>query len=217
MKTIASAMALFIATILVVLGICEISFPDVFSWTEVLSAQFPKLYRYAVWIGVGECVAGFALIIPAWYWNSEFTSKTLETLFRIGLGGMFITASLFKIHDPKGFAVLVAQYQMLPHELINLFAVVMPCAEFLFGLALIVTPFTRENASIIFLMFISFIVALTSALWRDLGITCGCFAIEGAQDRGETWTSLIRDLVLIWPTLWLARRPNRSLWRLWMS
>jgi hypothetical protein len=215
MKTIFSAILLTLGTIVFGLGICEISFPDAFSWTEVLSGIFPKLYRYGVWIGVAECTFATLLAVFAWFLDRAFARKGLETLFRLGIGGMFIFASWFKISDPKGFAILVAQYQFLPHDLVNIFALVMPMAEILFGFALIFTPFNRESASMIFLMFIAFMVALASALWRDLGITCGCFALEGAQDKSEAWTALIRDLILIGPTLWLTRLENRSLWKIW--
>ena len=215
MKTVLSALALLIATILFALGICEISFPDFFSWTEVLSKHFPKLYRYGVWIGVGECALSAGLATVAWALDRKFARKGLETLFRLGLGGMFITASLFKIHDPRGFAVLVAQYQFLPHDVVNFFALLMPMAEFVFGVLLVVTPFTRENSSLLFVMFLAFIVALASAIYRDLGITCGCFELEGAQDKAEAWTSLVRDLVLLGPCFWLTRLPNKSLLGLW--
>lgn len=90
-----------------------------------------------------------------------------------------------------------------------------PQLEFWFGLALIFSPYTRESALVIFLMFISFIIALSWAIFHDLGITCGCFNIEGAQDKNETWTSLIRDLILLVPNFWLLCRKNKSLIRLW--
>ena len=80
---------------------------------------------------------------------------------------------------------------------------------------MIVSPFVRESAFAIFWMFVSFIIALAWALWNDLGITCGCFEIEGAADKAETWTSLIRDIILIWPTLWLAFRKNKSIIAIW--
>ena len=82
---------------------------------------------------------------------------------------------------------------------------------------MIVSPFVRESALAIFWMFVSFIIALGWALYHDLGITCGCFEIEGASDKAETWTSLIRDLILIWPTLWLATRKNKSLISIWKA
>ena len=156
-------------------------------------------------------------MIPAYLKDKEFTIKGLETLFRIGIGGMFIFASLFKIQDPKQFAVLVAQYQFLPNFVNNFFALVYPQFEFWFGLALIVTPFTKECSLAIFGMFVSFIIALIWALALDLGITCGCFELEGAQSKSETWTALIRDLILIGPTFWLTLRKNKSLIGLWRS
>lgn len=215
MKTAASAALLFLATLFCVLGICEISFPDQFSWVEVLIDRFPTLYRYGMWIGLGECALSALFALGAWFLQPDFARRGLETLLRLGLGGMFIAASLFKIHDPHGFAVLMAQYQFLPHDMVNFFALLMPSAEFLFGAAIIITPYTRENAFMILLMFLAFIIALSSAIYRDLGITCGCFAIEGAQDKSEAWTSLIRDLVLLGPTLWLTQVENKSLIRIW--
>lgn len=215
MKRIASILSLIMATLALLLGIFEISFPEVFSWVELLDSSFPKLYRYAIWIGVGECALSIPFFLFSWKWDAPFFRKGFETLARIGLGGMFLFAAWFKVSDPLNFAILVAQYQFLPHQLVNFFSLVMPMAEVLFGFALIFLPFTRENAFALLWMFIAFIIALASALWRDLGITCGCFAIEGAQDKSEAWTSLIRDLVLLVPTIWLMFRPNRSLIRLW--
>ena len=94
---------------------------------------------------------------------------------------------------------------------------VYPQFELWFGLALIVTPFTKECSLAIFGMFVSFIIALIWALALDLGITCGCFELEGAQSKSETWTALIRDLILIGPTFWLTLRKNKSLIGLWRS
>jgi hypothetical protein len=125
---------------------------------------------------------------------------------------MFIFSSLFKIADPKGFAVLIAQYQFLPDFLVNPWALFLPQAELWSGVLLIVSPWVRENAFIIFWLFVAFIIALVWALALDLGITCGCFEIEGAQSKSETWVALIRDLVLIGPTAWLATRKNGMLW-----
>lgn len=198
-----------------VMGVCEISFPELFSWVEILSDSFPKLYRYATWLGIAQSLLGCLLLIPAWRLNKSFTRRMLETLFRIGLGGMFVFAAWGKLMDPKTFAILVAQYQFLPHMLINPFALLLPQLEFWFGLALIVSPWNRESALAIFLMFLAFIIALISALWRDLGITCGCFILEGAQSKSEAWTTLIRDIILLAPTLWLTQRPNRFLWKIW--
>jgi len=206
---------IFFATILFTLGVFEISFPDVFSLTnfDFVLNKFPSAWKYGVHIGIAETVLGVLLVVPAWKINRGLTERILEILIRLGIGGMFIFASVFKIADPKGFAVLVAQYQFLPHNLVNLWALILPQFEFWFGLALIVTPFVKECVLVILALFASFIIALVWALALDLGITCGCFQIDGAQSKAEAWTALIRDLILLGPTAWLLTRKNKSLYR----
>ena len=219
-KTIFSAALLAVATILVAIGVAEISFPEsflTFTDQDWLMEIWPKAYRYNLHVGLAAIIIATGICVPAYRLQKDFAIRALETLFRVGIGGMFIFASLFKIQDPKQFAVLVAQYQFLPDFVNNFFALVYPQFEFWFGLALIVTPFTKECSLAIFGMFVSFIIALIWALALDLGITCGCFELEGAQSKSETWTALIRDLILIGPTFWLTLRPNKSLIGLWRS
>ncbi len=215
---IIAIISLSIATLLTTFGISEISFPETFLTVtdkDWFLEIFPTAWKYNIHIGVSAIIIAALLIIPAWKSDRFFSEKALETLLRVGLGGMFIAASIFKIKDPHAFATLVAQYQLLPEFITNFFALVYPQFELWFGIALIFSPYTKESALVIFLMFISFIIALSWALFHNLGITCGCFQIEGAQDKNETWTSLIRDLVLIGPNFWLMLRKNRSLIRLW--
>lgn len=215
---IIAIISLSIATLLTAFGVSEISFPETFltiSDKEFFLEIFPNAWKYNIHFGVIAIVVAALLIIPAWKSDKHFSEKAIETLLRLGLGGMFIAASIFKIQDPHEFATLVAQYQFLPEFINNFFALVYPQFELWFGLALILTPYTRETSLVIFLMFISFIIALSWALFHDLGITCGCFQIEGAQNKNETWTSLIRDLILIGPNFWLMLRKNKNLIRLW--
>jgi len=206
-------LAIFFATAFFVLGVFEISFPELFSWVnfDFILNKFPNAWKYGLHIGIAEVVLGALLIIPAWKINRGLTEGILEILIRLGIGGMFIFASVFKIADPKGFAVLIAQYQFLPHNLVNLWALILPQVEFWFGLALIVTPFVKECVLVILALFASFIIALVWALALDLGITCGCFQIDGAQSKAEAWTALIRDLILLGPTAWLLTRKNKSI------
>jgi len=205
-KSVAPVVCLLLAAAFFVLGVLEISFPDLFSLADKL-----KTWKYSLHFGIAETLLSALLIIPAWKINRALTEDILEILIRLGIGGMFIFASYFKIADPKGFAVLIAQYQFLPHNLVNLWALILPQFEFWFGLALIVTPFVKECTLAILTMFASFIIALVWALALDLGITCGCFQIDGAQSKSEAWTALIRDLILLWPTIWLLTRENKNL------
>ncbi|MDR1759556.1 MAG: hypothetical protein LBR60_03410 [Fibrobacter sp.] len=213
-----SFICLTFATLFAILGIAEISFPETFiTFTdkEFVLVIFPKAWKYGLQTGICLVALAALLVIPAWRANRVFTEKVLENHLRLGIGGMFIFASIFKIQSPLTFATLVAQYQFLPEFANNFFALFMPQLELWFGIALIFSPFVREAAFAIFLMFLSFIVALSWALFHDLGITCGCFELEGAQDKAEAWTALIRDLVLIGPNIWLMTRKNKSLITLW--
>lgn len=223
-KTAVSLALLLVASILVAFSVAEISFPETFLTVtdkDWMIDLWPKSYRYNVHVGVTAIVIASLICIPAYKLHKDFAIRALETLFRVGIGGMFIFASIFKIQDPHQFATLVAQYQFfsaLHLDFVNnFFALVYPQFELWFGLAMIVTPFVKESAFAIFWMFVSFIIALAWALGNDLGITCGCFELEdgNAHDKAEAWTSLIRDLILVWPTLWLALRKNRSLIKVW--
>lgn len=149
----------------------------------------------------------------------ELAAKAFETLVRVGIGGLFVHASLFKLLDPRGFAILVAQYQLLPvfhlGPLNNLFALVLPQFELWFGLMMVFTPYVREAAFALFWMLVLFMTALAWALAKDLDITCGCFELAGAMDKAGTRIALIRDAVLLCPLLWLMSRRGRSLIAVW--
>ncbi len=114
------------------------------------------------------------------------------------------------MQNPSAFATLVAQYQILPVAWINYFAWYLPAFEMVIGVLLFLTPWVKEIASLMLILLILFIVALTQALVRDLGITCGCFSIEGAQDKKGAWVALIRDILLLIPNLYLLFKVKSS-------
>jgi uncharacterized membrane protein YphA (DoxX/SURF4 family) len=127
------------------------------------------------------------------------SNKWLILAIRLILGVTFIWASIDKIANPGGFAVSIYNYRMLPHETINLMAIVMPWLELVTGILIIVGVFMRGSAFWIGLMLLVFIVALSSALVRGLDINCGCFSVEGGHgvDKGL----LIRDILMFFGAL----------------
>ena len=183
---------------------------------EMFYDYIPGWNSYDYVIALIEIALALVLIGFAFKSNKDFTHKFLETYTRCALGGMFIAASLFKLDSPQDFAFLVAQYQFLPDFLVNIFALFLPPLEFITGIMLIAGTRTRENATILFWMFIAFIIALIWALAKDLGITCGCFGMEGANDKKGAWVTLIRDVLLLAPCLYLMKySKNKSLIYLW--
>jgi hypothetical protein len=82
------------------------------------------------------------------------------------------------------------------------------------GVSLLLSPWERESSVLLGLMMMMFIVALSQALARGLGIACGCFDIKGATDAGESWFALLRDIVLMVPIVWMYRKSEaRPLWK----
>ena len=132
----------------------------------------------------------------------------LETLFRLGLGALFVYSAWTKIADPDEFAYSVSRYQFLPEVTIGLFSLTMPMLELLAGLTLLFTRWLRESALLISVMLVMFIVALAQALARGLEISCGCFGVPSVGGRQEILMALVRDVVLIVPAFWLMFRPN---------
>src|SRR5207249_2923751 len=68
---------------------------------------------------------------------SWLTHPWLTIRVQIGLGAIFIVASLPKIADPPSFAHMIYNYRLLPGPLVNGLALLMPWVELLAGLALI--------------------------------------------------------------------------------
>ena len=138
----------------------------------------------------------------------------VASALRLGLGVMFLFAAWPKFTNPEGFARMVAQYQFLPAFAVNGFTLWLSSFETVVGLGIILTAWEREFSALVGLLLLMFIVALSQALFRDLGIACGCFDIEGASSAGETWFALLRDIILLIPTAWLvAKGAKRHLWQ----
>jgi len=115
---------------------------------------------------------------------------------RVYMGMVFIAASLYKIYEPFQFALSVATYQMVPLEVINLFALALPWVELVVGVTMVLGLWTRESSLLIIGMMVMFMAALLYALSRDLQMSCGCFASQDAADE-IGWHTIARD------SLWL--------------
>jgi putative oxidoreductase len=175
-----------------------------FAWTELLKHP----------IAVAGALLLLALGMARLRRSETARRRWAMSWWRVFFGVMFLAAAWPKFSDPEGFAMMVAQYQMLPSFAVHAFSIGLPALEVVTGLALLLSPWEREASALLGLLLVMFIVALSQALWRDLGIACGCFDIAGSTDAGETWFALLRDVVLLLPVAWLLRRAEiRALWK----
>jgi uncharacterized membrane protein YphA (DoxX/SURF4 family) len=125
-------------------------------------------------------------------------NKWLVFVLRWLLGLIFIYASYHKILDPGAFAKIVYGYGLVPAEIINLVAIILPFLELTTGMALLTGVWKRSAALVIMGMLAIFIVMISINLIRGHEFDCGCFASGNTNPifAGSSLVTLIRDLVL---------------------
>jgi uncharacterized membrane protein YphA (DoxX/SURF4 family) len=130
-------------------------------------------------------------------------------VLRLGLGGLLAVAGVLKLRDPSGFAVEIANYQLLP-ALAAYPAAILPATELVLGLSLIIAPAPWRRAATVgvAILFGLFTIAVGSAYARGINIACGCFG--GGGDAIGPLT-LVRNLALLLgiAALWTCDAPRR--------
>lgn len=135
-------------------------------------------------------------------------NRWLLLLLRIIVGGVFVWAGALKITDPLGFAQSIKNYQVVPHSLAFLAAIVLPWVEVLSGAFLIIGPYRRSSALLISLLLVGFIGLVALALARGIDTSCGCF---GSLSRRADFSLILADTVLLIFALGIFfARPSRS-------
>ena len=58
------------------------------------------------------------------------SNKYFQILLRLIIGGLFVYASLNKLFNQEAFAKAIYNYKLLPSEVVNILAIVLPYIEF---------------------------------------------------------------------------------------
>lgn len=133
--------------------------------------------------------------------NSFF--RFLYHFTRLVLSAVFIYASLDKIINPGAFAQAVFNYQVLPGELVNLTALILPWLELILGACLLSGRWMTGASSLGAVLMTVFMGLILFNLARGLDISCGCFSTkpdEGPMDK----LTLLRDILFLALALCLA-------------
>jgi putative oxidoreductase len=128
--------------------------------------------------------------------GSVFRNRGLIIVSRLILGGVFIYAAIDKIAHPDQFAEIIRNYRILPVEVTNAAAIIMPWLELLAGAFLVLGIWARENAALLSMLLLVFIVAISYNLARGLDFDCGCFTTSG-DNKSNAVSLLIRDVILL--------------------
>ena len=129
----------------------------------------------------------------------------LGWVLRIYIGGVFITASMYKINYPGEFAETIASYQIIPFWGVPLMALIMPWTELICGVMLVLGLRTRAAAVLAGSMLAVFSIAIVITLIREIPIGCGCFT---SVEDPLTWKTLIRDMVWLVMTVQVILFPS---------
>lgn len=126
-------------------------------------------------------------------------------VLRILVGGVMIFAGGSKLIDMPGMAESIDNYRILPSAWVNIAAVIMPAIELVAGICLITGVWIDGALLIVTGLFVVFIAAIQSAIWRGLNIECGCFGLSDSEIVGVR--VLIRDALFILAAIpiWISR------------
>jgi len=126
----------------------------------------------------------------------------LNLIVRLAVGAIFIYASIDKIASPAQFARIVYNYHLVPADLINIFALLLPWVELFAGLTIILGFWKEGGILLANLLVLSFIIALAINLFRGVNIECGCFSVS-SKAKSNIINLIIRDLGLLALTFYL--------------
>ncbi len=123
--------------------------------------------------------------------------RPLLTCLRLVLGAIFAFASIDKILHPGAFAQIVSNYQILPGDMINLAAIVLPWIELTIGLLLIFGVWLPGATMLTTLLLLTFFGTLMFNLARGINVHCGCFSTSVSGTPQTLWYVIRDSLFLI--------------------
>jgi len=131
----------------------------------------------------------------------------VQLLLRLVLGGVLLLAGISKLRDRAAFRAAVAEYDVLPRELEHPFAMLLPWAEAVLGVLLLLGLGTVAVASLAVPLFAAFGIAIGVNLARGRHFDCHCFGAAQQDEIGST--AFLRSLILAFAALTVALGASR--------
>lgn len=128
--------------------------------------------------------------------------STIAIIIRVILGFLFLYASLDKIIYPSKFAEVIYNYRVLPVELVNICAILVPWIEIIIGVMLLIGIWIDASAFMLSSITFVFTFLIISAIFRGLNIECGCFSLD-AEGSLVSWKRVIEDIFILIGGLYL--------------
>lgn len=133
-------------------------------------------------------------------------NRTIQYLFRLILGGVFIWAGIIKITNPLGFAQDISNYQVFPQSISFFLALFLPWIEVICGVFILTGLFLRSSSAFLTCLLAGFLVLIIVTLIRGIDVECGCF---GGLGRQVDYKLLLTDSALLFFSLniFFSRKP----------
>ncbi len=122
-------------------------------------------------------------------------SSWLNYFVRFSIGSVFLYAGVVKLMDPKAFARVISQYDLMPESLLAPVAIGLPLLEILAAIGLFFA--VRGSLSVILGLLVMFVFVLWYGILRHLDIDCGCFSPKELKSQASLWNAFYRDIAMI--------------------
>ena len=121
-------------------------------------------------------------------------------IIKLLIAGIFLFAGISKLINPLAFVDSIDNYRLLPYLFVTFFAIVLPWVEILGAVFILIGKWNKGAALILVMLSFVFLIAVGSALFRGLDISCGCF-IAGENATKIGITKLIENIFLLGMTV----------------
>ena len=135
----------------------------------------------------------------------------LEWILRLGLAALFIYAGVTKVRNIEAFFWDIHHFELTHPDLSLILAVSLPWIEIIAGLALIFGRLYFGGIAICGMLSAVFLGAISSAWYRGLDITCGCFGREENATNFPKHIAINVAMLLAAQALWWMAA--RRLWK----
>jgi len=122
-------------------------------------------------------------------------NKKVQLGLRIILGLFFILSALAKIYDPVTFAKALKAYAFLPQDWVAPLVLIIPYAEFILGLALLIKLYEKQTLLLLMAMMLLFTTVSAYRYYTGDVSDCGCYA--KFLKRQNNWKLIMENTLII--------------------
>ncbi|NWF98951.1 MAG: hypothetical protein HXY52_08485 [Nitrospirae bacterium] len=127
--------------------------------------------------------------------NKKSPLFLIYIITKLSIGFIFAYAGFVKLIEPKAFAKVISQYDIVPDILLPYFAIGLPAIELIAGLGLIFN--LRGSLFVVFFLLMLFLSVLGYGIFNNMNVDCGCFSQEEINGMNSLKVAFYRDIIMM--------------------